>query len=559
MEPAGAAGDTMAQISALGDFLSGLGGQQPTADYMADVNSGGYGEDDGGSAPASGPGTGIDNAYASGGRVRSPTSMEEAIFRDRSRHEFPEPGFEELYGKYFYDRGGIVNLGNLPDIYPPSENTTAPTVDAPVNAASEDASEGGSDSGFGGGTPAPIEAAPPPVDPQEALYNQYFQRQPESNAVIEARKNVDDNRAALLKIIQDHSDKSEENRPSKAEMYFRLAAAFGAPTKTGKGGFMESVSLASKELGEFEKSTTDAKRASSAKKLQMQLETNKITLQAAREGLADLQIKDSQDNANRKAFGLKLFDAQQERNKPTTEAEKRAISLGYTRGTPEYRKYIDEQEAIRVGIESKANKPKASTDIGKRLTELGFIPGTLEFIAEYKRLVALDDAKAGTAAVAAKQKLTALSPYEMRIRTVAEDALVKIDQSIKDLRRAYAINKLTYKGTPAELIQMGVKELVGSDDPIVIYTREQQNLLASQALNALKELFPGAISDGERHAIMRLQGIGSKSLKERGVIITRAYEALLVSAARNRDRIGRINSGYFRQTVNPEGGSSDGE
>jgi len=109
---------------------------------------------------------------------------------------------------------------------------------------------------------------------------------------------------------------------------------------------------------------------------------------------------------------------------------------------------------------------------------------------------------------------------------------------------------------------MFIKEGLGSDDPIAINTREQINLLSSQALGSLKELFPGAISDGERKALLALQGIGSSSLEERKKIIMRAYEALKSSAARNRARIERINAGSFRQiniNPNPEGGSSSGE
>jgi hypothetical protein len=48
---------------------------------------------------------------ARGGPVSSPTSMEEALLRDRSRHEFSDPRFEEIYGKYFYDAGGTFIPG----------------------------------------------------------------------------------------------------------------------------------------------------------------------------------------------------------------------------------------------------------------------------------------------------------------------------------------------------------------------------------------------------------------------------------------------------------------
>jgi len=52
---------------------------------------------------------------ARGGPVSSPTSMEEALLRDRSRHEFSDPRFEEIYGKYFYADGGPVGGTFIPD------------------------------------------------------------------------------------------------------------------------------------------------------------------------------------------------------------------------------------------------------------------------------------------------------------------------------------------------------------------------------------------------------------------------------------------------------------
>jgi len=413
------------------------------------------------------------------------------------------------------------------------------------------------------GTPAPVMAPPSADAARDALYDKYFKRGPDSDAVIAARKSVEDNRAALLKSINDQMGKSEENAPSKAEMYFRLAAALAAPTKTG--GFMENVGLAAKELGEFQKSTTDAKRAAAAARLQMLLKTNEISLQAAQEGLADLQRREGEDNANRKAFGLKLFDVEQEQNKPLTDAQKRAMSLGFKKGTPEYNAYIAEDDAARKAKE-KADLDKPSSELGRKLADLGFTPGTERYKVEYARLFALEEAKAATAAEtartnaeAAKKRLGDLSPKETDLRTETEDLVANLTKSAADLKRAYAINPNTYKGSWGDRAAMFLQENLGTDDPIAINTREQINLLSSQALSALKETFPGAISNDERKALLDLQGIGSKSLKERAIIIMRGYEALQTSLERNKKRIDKINSGYFRKIERPVEGATDGK
>lgn len=411
--------------------------------------------------------------------------------------------------------------------------------------------------------PAPVVAPPSADAARDALYDKYFKRGPDSDAVIAARKSVEDNRAALLKSINDQMGKSEENAPSKAEMYFRLAAAFAAPTKTG--GFMENVGLAAKELGEFQKSTTDAKRAAAAARLRMLLKTNEITLQAATEGLADLRRREGEDNANLKAFGLELFKSEEKRNEAVTGDQKDAVAAGFRMGTPENRDFVLKRQAAREAKE-KADLDKPLTETAKRLADRGILKGTPEYKDAMEKAARLEEERAvtaagaaRTAAEAAKRKLGDLSPREAELRTETEDLVANLTKSAADLKRAFAINPNTYRGSWGDRAAMFLKENLGTDDPIAINTREQMNLLSSQALSALRETFPGAISNEERKALLDLQGIGSKSLKERAIIIMRGYEALQTSLERNKKRVDLINSGYFRRIERPVEGATDGK
>ena len=118
---------------------------------------------------------------ARGGPVSSPTSMEEALLRDRSRHEFSDPRFEEIYGKYFYAHGGSAddrrraaerpqlpssvvpprivgfpdnNPGNLPQIDPERMDPSAhfyppPPVTAPATVTAAALGAGPLGGGFG--------------------------------------------------------------------------------------------------------------------------------------------------------------------------------------------------------------------------------------------------------------------------------------------------------------------------------------------------------------------------------------------------------------------------
>ena len=461
------------------------------------------------------------NDYAKGGPVRH--------FYGGGSNSI-DGGITDLADKY-----ALNNPAELPEIYAQANTGTATDAGSvPVNAARVAAMNAASERTGGPGVvvapvpagaiepgparapgPAPVVAPPSADDAKQAFYDKYIKRPPENEAIKAARKNVADNQAAFLKSINDQVGKSEENAPSKAEMYFRLAAAFAAPTKTG--GFMENVGLAAKELGDFQKSTTDSKRAAAAARLQMLLKTNEITWQTAKEELAALEKADNEENANRRAFGLKVMEEDTKKLEAVTGDQKDAVAAGLPMGTLGNREFVLKRQAAR-------------------------------------------DAKEKAAADAAKNKLTELPPYELKLRTESEDVVANLTKSAADLKRAYALNPNTYAGSWGDKAKMFLNEGLGTNDPIAINTREQINLLSSQALSSLKETFPGAISNDERKALMDLQGIGSKSLAERGIIIMRAYEALLTSAARNKKRIEDINAGKFRQTLpSTSSGATDGQ
>ena len=234
-------------------------------------------------------------------------------------------------------------------------------------------------------------------------------------------------------------------------------------------------------------------------------------------------------------------------------------------GTPENRDFVLKRQAAREAKE-KADLDKPLTETAKRLADRGILKGTPEYKDAMEKAARLEEERAvtaagaaRTAAEAAKRKLGDLSPREAELRTETEDLVANLTKSAADLKRAFAINPNTYRGSWGDRAAMFLKENLGTDDPIAINTREQMNLLSSQALSALRETFPGAISNEERKALLDLQGIGSKSLKERAIIIMRGYEALQTSLERNKKRVDLINSGYFRRIERPVEGATDGK
>ena len=273
----------------------------------------------GGDIAASGPGDfsgamGDLAAMARGGPVNSPTSMEEALLSDRSRHEFSDPRFEELYGKYFYadgggvgggvanptDGGSVENRRAYPGVLP--MYTGAPRV-LDSSAAERGASLGSSgDFSLSAGDPDALMSLvySPSNLPQvtEAVYPNAPEvdigqgpagrvpgaapvaTTPASTAppagatqsapsVLDAIKRNREAIDAYRKGLAEQS--SSETDPNAAEKWFRLAAAFLAPTKTGKGAFGEAIGNAAGVMGNIEKENTLRKTAEKNKRDEMGL------------------------------------------------------------------------------------------------------------------------------------------------------------------------------------------------------------------------------------------------------------------------------------------------
>ena len=637
----------------------------------------------GGDIAASGPGDfsgamGDLAAMARGGPVSSPTSMEEALLRDRSRHEFSDPRFEEIYGKYFYADGGPVGgtfipnprsalqkvlkyegllpgfFGRGPDIVSPGD-TPPPSLPPPpspppslppsfipdplsflqkalkyegllpgffgrgpniASPSDSSAAERGASLGSSGDVPSSIGnpddlmslvynpgnmprvtgggendrarrrtflgVTPPmytgaprvldsssaaessvgnpddlmfledqrgnlsrdtgtvyPNDPEVAigqgpagrvpapatapptyeaqrddLYRRYLGPQPASPEMLAARQTAREAQANFVKMLNDQS--SGETGPSEAEKYFRLASAFLSPTKTGKGAFGESVALASRELADFEKSTTNSKNAAQAAKLQRMLKANEITWQVAKEELASIRAQEEGSRKDTLAIKLEELRDRRDQNDPKTELHRQLIGMGLVRGTDEYKK-------------------------------------------EYARRTALADEAAALKQAKAQQDLDSLTPIEQRDLLKSEEGFVQFENTLKKLREALDINDQTFAtGSYFGKSENFIKTQLGSNDQTAINTARQAILLQLVAVGKLKSTFPGAISDKETAILSKLQGIDSATLEGRKRIISDALLDLEELKIEMMKHINDVRSGRYR-TYNRNQGQTANE
>ena len=342
-----------------------------------------------------------------------------------------------------------------------------------------------------------------------------------------ARASAKSESDAFTKMLTSAMSSPEDAQSSKAEMYFRLASAFGAPTKTGH--FAESLGAVGKELGEFAKN----KRASAREKQLLGLEVQKLKMASTKEDLNTLRTLAGKEMDDKRAIASKLIDDYIKSGEPQSTAGKQALDEGFKTGTPAYQKRV--AEIGNANIEGKFAQITASL-------------GGLN-VAQSK--LALDEEKLKN-----QQKQQAkLSPTEIRMKSDTEESIAANKQSLADIKQAYALNPNSLAGGWRDRTQQFLSEAAGSEDPTIVNTRILNNLLGSQGLAKLKSTFGGAPTEGERAILMELEGINAKSKAERGAIIKRTYKVLQDRLAREQSRLNQINSGDYRTATPIEGGT----
>ena len=344
-----------------------------------------------------------------------------------------------------------------------------------------------------------------------------------------AQQESDKQSEAFNKMLESYIKQPGDSAPSKAEMYFQLAAAFGAPTKTGSFG--ESLGRAGEVLGAHQKAARETESANRRANLQLGLEAQKMRMQGAKENLTSLRQLAGEEMKDKRAITTELIKDYVASGKPQSSAGKQAQDEGLKPGTPEFQK--------RVGQIADMNVEKQMASINATLANMS--------VAQANQ--ALAQQKFGFQ----QEQAAKLTAPEMKLKTDTEDMVAQTQQAMENLKKAYSLNPNTFDASLTDVAQRKVLEAVGSKDTKVQNTREMENLLEKAALSSLKSTFPGAISNDERKALQDVQGLGAKSKEERAKIMQNGYKALKAVDERARKRLNEIKQGQYRDTGSPVG------
>lgn len=365
-------------------------------------------------------------------------------------------------------------------------------------------------------TPAPAPVVEDPQDAMMAMLARYAAPVDRSAEIAAANERVAAERKAFEEMLLGQLDAQDNAPQSKAEMYFRLAAAFGAPTKTGH--FSENLALVGQTMADELAAKAKREREAREKKLGVRTELQKMRMEAAGEELGTLRGLQEDETKYGRELSRDLIKDYIASGKPQSEAGRIAMDMGLKPGTPEFNDEVRKQTELKIQRELAAIQAQIAS-------------------------TASSTAAAGR-----------MSSTEINLRTETENNLANLNQAISDVAEAYRLNPNSYSGSLTDMAVRKLQETVGSDDPMIVNTRRIENLLGQQALGTLKAVFGGNPTEGERAILLELQGIGAKSLEERSEIMLRLYEVLQERQARETKRLDDILSGAYRSYTPIEGG-----
>lgn len=344
------------------------------------------------------------------------------------------------------------------------------------------------------------------------LSAKYSEMSPYAAQIAESRKIAKAESDAFTKMIQGQLTSPEQNNLSKAEMYFRLAAAFGSPTRT-KQGFMENLGAAGQQLAEYSKGA----RSDEAAKNALRLEAQKLRMQTAKEDLTTLRTLAAEEMKDKRALDLELLKEKIKADQPLSAEGKAAYDIGLRKGTPEFSQKVEDfvnakNEARAAGV-----------------------------------LVQQGNLDVNRAKLAKENK--DLSSTELQLKQQTESLINSSSDALNMVERALKLNDEARITSGVSGIKHTVLSYVNADDPTTKATNELLNLLKSKTYSNLKATFGGQLSDGERKALEGVSGSEAKSPEERKRILINAAAALRNARERSKKQLDAISSGSYGEKI----------
>jgi hypothetical protein len=318
---------------------------------------------------------------------------------------------------------------------------------------------------------------------------------------------------------------SADEGPSKAEMYFRLAAAFGTPSKTG--AFAEGLGQAGAAMAETKKEERASRTAKRKLGAEIAMKKQELALEGAKDTEKTLLGLQSEANKDKREFIKAQVKEYIDSGKPQSNAGKIAKDKGFKPGTPEYQDEVDKQ--VNLEIEKQVGAIKLQLQSGNiALANLG-----------------IAQEKAGREAIK-------LEVDERKSIRDDEDAIYAAKSTVKNLDTAISLVDQAFTNTATDQAAYKKLKQTNPNDPRVKATEELENLIGQNVVGSLKTTFGGNPTEGERRALQELGGLGSANKDVRKAIMARAKKALTEAIDYRGARIVKTETGGYRKKPEAE-------
>ncbi|MGI9143368.1 MAG: hypothetical protein ACR2IJ_09300 [Fluviibacter sp.] len=387
----------------------------------------------------------------------------------------------------------------------------------------------------GGYSPAPV--AGPGMNPDlQALLMQYTTGAPDYGADLKTARTERQAQEKAFNTTLDSLLKGADEGPSKAEMYFRLAAALGKPTKFGSFG--ESLGPVAESLAEYQGDIRKSGQAKRKLATDIALKKQELSLEAAKDTEKTLLGLQSEASKDKREFIKAQVKEYIDSGKPASEAGKIAFDILRSKNpgksqaaitsSPEYGAEVDNQAKLLV--EQKMAAINASL-VGAQASLVG----------------------AKATAEKAERESIKLEPDERKSIRDDEDAIYAAKNTVANLNSALGLVDQAFTNTAADQAQYKKLKQTNPSDPRVKATEELENLVGLNVVGSLKTTFGGNPTEGERRALQELGGLGSANKEVRKAIMKRAAKALEEAVDYRGLRIKKIETGGYRKKTEPEG------
>jgi hypothetical protein len=435
-----------------------------------------------------------------------------------ARYMAPTPGYAMGGMVKGYAEGGEKEedpYAYAPIPVPEMQQTMAPNY-APITSGQVEPSGGGA---------IPMAPAMTVANPElNTLLQQYNTGTDYSADLRQARADRKASEQAFNKTLDSLMTSADEG-PSKAEMYFKLAAAFGTPTKTG--AFGEGLAQAGAAMADTKKEERAARTAKRKLGAEIAMKKQELALEGAKDQEKTLLGLQAESNKDKREFIKAQVKDFIDSGKPQSNAGKIAKDKGFTPGTKEYQDEVDKQ--VNLEIEKQLGVINAQLQSGK---------------------VAL--ANLGIAQEKSAREAVKLEPDERKAIRDDEDAIFAAKNTIKNLDTAVSFVDQAFTSTAADQAAYKKLKQTNPNDPRVKATEELENLIGQNVVGSLKTTFGGNPTEGERRALQELGGLGSANKDVRKAIMKRAAKALQEAAEYRGMRINKIETGGYRKKTEAE-------